>query len=238
MVPSKANISAASAAPALHAVPMPTLTLHDLGRMGYAEALTRQERLVEQVRADGGAHLLLVEHDPPAITLGRSAKGEHLLAGPDELARRGVEVHESSRGGDVTWHGPGQLVGYLILRLKDHGGDVRRYLRDLEQVVIDVLGRYGLRGRRRDGMTGAWVGEEKVAAVGVALRRWVTYHGFALNAARDLSGFEQIVPCGIRDYNVTSVSRLCGRDVSVGQLKPDVIDCTCAVFGFEQVEQS
>lgn len=213
---------------------MAKLTVHDLGRIDYAAALALQERRVEEVRAGGEEHLLLVEHDPPVITLGRSARREHLLAGPEELARRRVQVVESSRGGDVTWHGPGQLVGYPILRLKDHGGDVRRYLRDLEEVVIRVLGRFGLVGSRREGMTGAWVGHEKVAAVGVALRRWVTYHGFAINAARELPGFEQIVPCGIRDYAVTSIGKLLGRDVTAEELKPHVVECVKDTFDLQE----
>ncbi|MFW6132374.1 MAG: lipoyl(octanoyl) transferase LipB [Planctomycetota bacterium] len=216
---------------------MPELTVHDLGRTAYADALATQERLVERVGAGDRARLLLCEHDPPVITLGRSARREHLLLDEARLARRGVQVRQASRGGDVTWHGPGQLVAYLILRLKDHGGDVRRYLRDLEEVVIRVLGRWDLPGRRRDGLTGAWVGDEKVAAIGVALRRWVTYHGFAINASADLSGFEQIVPCGIRDYDVTSISRLCGRDVTVEELKGPVVECAGEVFGFGNIDE-
>ena len=139
----------------------------------------------------------------------------HVLASRDRLRREGIEVHESSRGGDVTYHGPGQIVGYPILRLDLHGRDIHRYLRDLEEVLIRAAGAVRHRGRREEGRTGVWVGREKVAAIGVAVRRWVTYHGFALNVAPNLAHFGLIVPCGIRDTGVTSLARLLGRPVTV-----------------------
>ncbi len=208
--------------------------------MGYPEALRRQEQLVERVCADDAerAHLLLVEHDPPVLTLGRRADRRNVVAPPERLRREGVEVHEISRGGDVTYHGPGQLVGYPIIRLDLHGRDLRRYLRDLEEVLIRALRSFGVEGRRVDGLTGVWVGEEKVAAIGVAVRRWVTWHGFALNVCPNMEHFSLIVPCGIRDKRVTSLRRLLGRDVSVAEAAEPVVRSFREVFGFRAEDAS
>jgi len=179
-----------------------------LGRVGYLDAARLQHALVLE-RASGQAPdtFLFLEH-PPVVTLGRGSHAEHLLASPERLARAGAEVWETTRGGDVTYHGPGQLVGYGILDLRDRGRDLGRYLRDLEEALIRLLGDYGLVADRRPGLTGAWVGERKVAAIGVRAERWVTAHGFALNVEPDLSHFDWIVPCGIREYGVTSIAEL------------------------------
>ncbi|MBE3099782.1 MAG: lipoyl(octanoyl) transferase LipB [Planctomycetes bacterium] len=214
---------------------MPELIYLDIGRAAYEPTVRLQRRLVDEVKASEAerAYLVLVEHDPPVITLGRGARDAHIVASRERLAQEGVQVHESSRGGDVTYHGPGQVVGYPVLRLDLHGRDVHRYLRDLEEVLIRVLARYGLEGRRSEGLTGVWVGQEKIAAIGVAVRRWVTYHGFALNVATDLSHFDLIVPCGIRGKGVTSLTRLLGRPVTVAEVKPAVVECVVEVFGFD-----
>ncbi len=211
---------------------MSGLTVRDLGRARYADALRLQERLVERVVADRAkAFLVLVEHDPPVVTLGRRRGQEaHLLAGREELTSDGIEVHEATRGGDVTYHGPGQLVGYAILHVRD----VRKHLRDLEEVLVRLLGRFGVAGERREGFTGVWIGEEKVASIGVAVRRWVAYHGFALNVADDLSGFDAIVPCGIDGCRMTSLSRAAGREVGIEEAKPPLIECMVEVFGFDR----
>jgi len=208
----------------------------DLGPRAYGEALAVQRRLVERVRAarDERAYLVLVEHDPPVITLGRRRGAEHILAGEEELAGLGIEVHPSTRGGDVTYHGPGQLVGYPILRVDRHGRDVHRYLRDLEEVLIRVLGRFGVAGGRQEGLAGVWVGGEKIAALGIAVTRWVSYHGFALNVCPDLAHFRTIVPCGIRDRAVTSLSAVLGRPVVVEEVKGPLIECMVDGFGFER----
>ena len=150
---------------------------------------------------------LFLEH-PPVITLGRGADDAHLLAAQDELVRAGATVWETTRGGDITYHGPGQLVGYGILDLHRHGRDLGRYLRNLEEALIRFLAQYGFEASRRKGLTGAWVGDRKVAAIGVRAERWCTSHGFALNVEPDLSHYEWIVPCGIRDYGVTSLAEL------------------------------
>jgi lipoyl(octanoyl) transferase len=153
--------------------------------------------------------LLLLEHDP-VFTLGRIARAEHLLLARETLASQGYEVFETGRGGDVTYHGPGQIVGYPILDLGPDRRDVHRYVRDLEEVLIRTCGEYGVGASRVAGMTGCWVGEDKVAAIGVRISRWVTSHGFALNVGNDLSPFALIVPCGIRERGVTSLQRLLG----------------------------
>ena len=211
----------------------------DLGRCGYADALRVQERYVEalKVAAEDRAHLILVEHDPPVITLGRGADAGNIVASRERIAAEGIEVHETSRGGEVTYHGPGQLVGYPILRVDLHGRDLHRYLRDIEEVLIRTLGRFGIVGKRTGGLTGVWVDDEKVAAIGVAVTRWVSYHGFALNVRPNLEHFELIVPCGIPGKHVTSLSRLLGRQVAVEEVKPPLRECFAEVFGFDRVTE-
>ena len=214
---------------------MADLVTLDLGRAPYGPTVRLQERLHAEVRQapEERAYLVLVEHDPPVITLGRGADEAHVTASRRRLEAMGVQLHHSARGGDVTWHGPGQLVAYPILRLDLHGRDVRGYLRDLEEVLIRTLARFGHQGARAEGMTGVWLGREKVAAVGVAVRRWVTWHGIALNVAEGLDAFDLIVPCGIRDFGVTSLSRALGREVSVAEVKPHLVECMVEVFGFD-----
>ena len=185
---------------------------HWLGRMDYLEAARLQHALVaKRIAGEIPDTVLLLEH-PPVITLGRASHEEHLKAPPGVLAARGVEVYETSRGGDVTYHGPGQLVGYVIADLKQHGRDVARHLRRLEEAVIAFLAGHGLEGARHPEHTGVWLGRDKVCALGVRVDRWVTSHGFALNVTTDLSHFDLIVPCGIRGYGVTSLARATGRE--------------------------
>jgi lipoyl(octanoyl) transferase len=206
-----------------------TLHVRRLGLVPYAEALAVQRSLVEERRrGDVGDLLLLVEH-PHVITLGVRGDGgrSHILAAPDALAARGIEVHEAGRGGDVTYHGPGQIVGYPILDLKPDRCDVHRYVRDLEDVLIRTVADFGIEAGRVPGRTGVWVGKEKLAAIGVRLSRWITSHGFALNVATDLGYFDLIVPCGIADRGVTSLERLLGRAVD----RPHVEDHIAAHFG-------
>ena len=203
-----------------------------LGRVPYADALALQKQLVEE-RRDGriGDVLLLVEH-PHVLTLGVRGDGgrSHILAPPDVLDARGVELHETGRGGDITYHGPGQIVGYPIIDLKPDRCDVHRYVRDLEEVLIRVAADYGLRGERVAGLTGVWVGGEKVAAIGVRIARWVTSHGFALNVTTDLDYFNLIVPCGIADRGVTSLSKLLGRPVDRTEVEDRLIQRFSEVF--------
>jgi lipoate-protein ligase B len=179
-----------------------------LGTMAYLEALELQ-RNVAHARISGVVPqdvLLLVEH-PPVVTLGRSSKQKHHVASPEFLAKRGVEVHEVERGGDVTFHGPGQLVGYPIVDLKRHKRDLHWYLRRLEQSLMDTLDSYGIFAERNKGFTGVWTSGRKIASIGVHARDWVTWHGFALNVTTDLSYFDLIVPCGIDGVVMTSMAR-------------------------------
>jgi lipoyl(octanoyl) transferase len=191
-------------------VRMKPLEIRRLGTMPYDEALALQRRLVEERRADGVPDILLLLEHPAVLTLGVRGDGgrSHILATPEALASRGIDVFETGRGGDITYHGPGQIVGYPIVNLKPDRCDVHRYVRDLEEVLIRVAADYGITGRRIDGLTGVWVGEEKLAAIGVRISRWVTSHGFALNHRTDLSHFGLIVPCGIADRGVTSLAEL------------------------------
>lgn len=215
---------------------MRPLACRFLGRVPYAEAEALQERLVE-ARRHGAAPdtLLLLEH-PPVITLGRSARREHVLLSDAELEARGIEVHETGRGGDVTWHGPGQLVGYPILALEGERRDAHRYLRDLEEGLIAVAAAFGVGAVRIPGLTGIWSGGSKLAAIGVRIGTgWITSHGFAMNAGPDLSGFATIVPCGIRGRGVTSLTLLAGREVSVAELAAAAAGPVARALGYEAV---
>jgi lipoyl(octanoyl) transferase len=184
------------------------LLISDLGTLPYADALALQ-RAVAKARISGAFDedlLLLVEH-PPVVTLGRSSMNQHLLASPALLASRGIEVHEVERGGDVTFHGPGQLVGYPIIDLKRHKQDLHWFLRQVEAALILALAPFGIVGERSQGFTGVWTNGRKLASIGVHARDWVTWHGFALNVTTDLSFFDLMVPCGISAVEMTSVAR-------------------------------
>ena len=188
--------------------------------ISYADGLALQKTLVEQRKArEIPDQLLLLEH-PPVITLGVKARNDrsHIVAAPDALAAERVEVFETGRGGDVTYHGPGQLVGYPILDLTPDRCDVHQYVRDLEEVMIGMAADFGVTAGRIEGLTGAWVGNEKLAAIGVRIARWVTSHGFAFNVNTSLDHFDFIVPCGITDKGVTSLQRLLGHDVPMDEV--------------------
>src|SRR6476659_60853 len=193
--------------------------------MPYAAALELQ-RAVARARISGAIAedvLLLVEH-PPVVTLGRSAKQQHLLASPTLLAARGVELFEVERGGDVTFHGPGQLVGYPIVDLKRHKRDLHWYLRQVDEALIRAIAPFGLAGERRAGLTGVWTEGRKLASIGVHARDWVTWHGFALNVTTDLRYFDLIVPCGIDAVEMSSVGRELARRGDVSD--PDALLAT------------
>src|SRR5947209_6150029 len=193
------------------------LAVRRLGRVPYEAGLELQAELVRERQAGRVADtLLLLEHDP-VFTLGRNARREHLLLAEEVLRARGFDVVECGRGGEVTYHGPGQVVGYPILDLAPDRCDVHRYVRDLEEVMIRALADYGVAASRVAGMTGTWVGERKVGAIGVRIARWVTSHGFALNVSTDLAPFSLIVPCGIRGRGVTSLEMLLGHPVPIAE---------------------
>ncbi len=206
----------------------------DLGRMGYASAQALQAHLSTLRKAGAvGDQLLFVEH-PPVITLGRNAREENVLARPEVLTRAGIDVQITDRGGDVTYHGPGQLVGYPILDLKDWKRDVGAYVRALEEALMASLAEFGVCGERVEGLTGVWVKGGKVAAIGVHLSRWVTTHGFALNIDTDLTHFRYIVPCGLT-RPVTSLRTL-GCAASRAQIGAAVQRNFARVFGLNIVE--
>jgi len=212
----------------------PRLLVVPLGTMSYAPALELQRaaaraRIAGELADDA---LLLVEH-PPVITLGRSTKATSLPLSADAIRARGVEVHEVERGGDVTFHGPGQLVGYPIVDLKRHKKDLHWYLRQVEQALIDALATFGITGDRVEKYTGVWVGPRKVASIGVHARDWVTWHGFALNVTTALSYFDLIVPCGIHGVEMTSVARELGRDVSLNEVSGAVAQAFGHAFSLE-----
>jgi lipoyl(octanoyl) transferase len=208
------------------------LDVRRLGRVPYAEALALQRSLVEDRRAGRVDEVLLLVEHPHVLTLGVRGDGgrAHILATPDALVSRGVEVHETGRGGDVTYHGPGQIVGYPIIDLNPDRRDVHRYVRDLETVLIRTAADYGIAAGRVEGLTGVWVGDEKLAAIGVRIARWITSHGFALNVTTDLDYFNLIVPCGIADRGVTSLARLLGRPVDPAEAQSCIIEHFCNVF--------
>ncbi len=217
---------------------MNQLYVTDLGLMPYGEALTLQ-RDVARARIAGGIAedvLLLVEH-PPVVTLGRTAKQQHLVASPELLSVRGVELFEVERGGDVTFHGPGQLVGYPIIDLKRHRKDLHWYLRTLEEALIRALGTLGIQAERRAGLTGVWTNGRKIASIGVHARDWVTWHGFALNVTTDLSYFGLIVPCGIDGVEMTSVEREAGV-ISVSDASEAVVEAMSQEFQLATVRRS
>ncbi len=208
------------------------------GRLSYPEGLTLQEELVRGVQSGLRPEaLLLLEHEA-VITLGRGARPEHVLCGAAELAARGIALHESARGGDVTYHGPGQIVGYPVLDLSRRQRDLHAYIRMLEETLIQTVQELGIRAIRRSGMTGVWVpadGEgpsRKIAAIGVRVQRWVTSHGFALNVDVDLEAFRLIVPCGLHGEAVTSIAR------EKGQVPPIEEVQTLLEQSFEEVFQT
>jgi lipoyl(octanoyl) transferase len=212
------------------------LDVRRLGRIDYQAGLDLQAELVAQrKRGEIGDQLLLLEH-PDVITLGVRTRNDrsHVLASDDELLEQGVGLFETGRGGDVTYHGPGQLVGYPIIDLKPDRCDVHRYVRDLEDVLIRAVAEFGITAGRVQGLTGIWVGpagaETKLGAIGVRISRWVTSHGFALNVNTNLSRFGLIVPCGIADRGVTSMQLLLGRAVPMAEVEDAIVRAFQAVF--------
>lgn len=204
-----------------------------LGLVPYAAALELQNRLVAARRAGDVPDTLLLLQHPHVITLGTAARPEHVLIDEDQGRLLGIDVFETGRGGDVTYHGPGQLVGYPILDLSPDRRDLHRYIRDLEEVLIVALRALGVDSGRKEGLTGVWVDDRKVAAIGVRVSSgWITSHGFALNITTDLAFFDSIVPCGITTYGVTSVQRILQLDVPMSEVEAAVVAAFCAVFSY------
>ncbi len=210
---------------------MRELAIHRLGLVPYAETLDLQRSLVEARKANRVPDTLLLLQHPHVVTVGvRKGGAGNIVATPERLAALGVEVFETGRGGDVTYHGPGQIVGYPILDLRPDRQDVHRYVRDLEEVMIRVCGTLGIRANRVSGLSGAWVNGDKIGAIGVRISRWVTSHGFAFNVSTDLTYFQLIVPCGICDRGVTSVEALAGRAHDLADIENRFVDQFAAVF--------
>jgi len=208
------------------------LEVRRLGRVPYGAALEMQRVLVERRRAgEVGDVLLLLEH-PHVITLGSRSETAraNVLAPPERLQALGVDVCETGRGGDVTYHGPGQIVGYPILNLKPDRADVYQYVRNLEEVMVRACGAFGLTATTIEGLTGTWVGNGKIGAIGVRISRWISSHGFAFNVTTDLDYFNLIVPCGIRDHGVTSLARELGRPVPLPPVEDAIVDAFRAVI--------
>lgn len=203
------------------------------GLIDYAAALSLQkQRIAQRKLGEIPDTLLLLEH-PHVYTFGRNARRDNLLAAPDRLRKLGAAVFETDRGGDITYHGPGQLVGYPIFDLTGHRRDVAWYMRSLEEVLIRAVAEYGVQTARIPGLTGVWAGNDKLAALGVHISRWVTSHGFAFNINTDLRYFEWIVPCGIKGKGVTSLKKLLGTPVNIEEAAEKVIRHCGEVFSFE-----
>jgi lipoyl(octanoyl) transferase len=207
--------------------------LYDLGIVPYARALALQRELHAQRMAGAIPDTLLLLEHPPVITLGKAFHPEHLRYAREFYAQQGIELHPTDRGGDVTCHNPGQLVGYPIFDVSQHGRDLHQFLRDLEQAIIDALRAFGVEAHREAGYTGVWVGNAKIAAIGVKVTKWVSMHGFALNVNNDLSLFQTIVPCGIADRPVTSLQQVLGRVVSMETVKQNIVQSFERVFGID-----
>ena len=222
----------------------PQVLYRDLGLLDYQQAWDLQENILQQSiaqKAQGlvfAHHLLFVEH-PPVYTLGKSGKREHVLIDEQEMQERQIAFFQTNRGGDITYHGPGQLVGYPIFDLEQFYRDIGRYLRELEEVIILTLQEYGLKGERSSGETGVWLDPgipgraRKICAMGVRCSRWITMHGFALNISNDLSYFNHIIPCGIPNKSVTSLQKELGVTLTVAEVKEKVLKKFEQVFGVE-----
>jgi len=219
-----------------------TCWIIDLGTIGYAAAYALQKRIVAARKAEAVEDILLFCEHPHVITLGRNAKRENLLVSEHVLRQKGVVLFESSRGGDVTYHGPGQIVGYPILNLGAIRRDVVWYVRILEEAMIRATAEFGITAKRVTGKTGIWTGsgntEEKLGAIGVHISRWVTSHGFAYNVSTDLRFFDLIVPCGIADCRATSLEKLLGRSVEESEAKPHIAKHLGELLGLEMKEIS
>ena len=206
--------------------------VRSLGTVGYSDALTLQHTLVEERRHGRVSDLLLLLEHPHVITRGAGARqsNDHVLVDRSTLDAEAIDIVDTGRGGDVTYHGPGQLIGYPILDLKPDRCDVRRYVRDLEEVMIRTAAAFGIVAGRVNGLTGVWVGEAKLGAIGVRISRWITSHGFAFNVSPDLSRFEMIVPCGIVDKGVTSLSALLDQELVLADVESAVVTSFSEVF--------
>ena len=211
-----------------------TLNIISLGIEPYKKIWDFQHQL-HKLRVDGKIDdvFILLEHSH-VYTLGKVANRDHLLVSPQKLTEEKIDLFEIDRGGDITYHGPGQIVGYPIIKLDDLYQDIHRYLRELEEVIIQTLKSYGVRGERHPKFTGVWVGNEKIAAIGIKVSRWVTMHGFAFNINTDLNYFGKIIPCGISDKGVTSLEKILGQKQSIEEVKKNLLDNFMKIFNYHE----
>ncbi len=212
----------------------PPLNVLQLGLHPYECALRLQHQIVAARRDGRVADTLILLQHPPVITLGRRGDERNILVSRAWLVEQNIQVHRVERGGDVTYHGPGQLVGYPIMDLRQHREDVGRYMHCLEEVLIRTLGEFGIEGGRSPGNIGVWLDEQrKIAALGARIEKWITYHGFALNVGADVSHSQIIVPCGLADKEVTSMEETLGRPIDMGRVRESLVRCFAAVFGVD-----
>ena len=211
---------------------MDTFKAYRLGTVDYQEALNLQLSLLERRKKREIEDVLLLLEHPHTFTTGRFGKSQHLLTGMEELKRRGINFEAVGRGGDITYHGPGQLVGYIILDLNKLKRNVHKYVRSLEETVILALRDFGIQAERIKGLTGVWVNGEKIASIGVGVKSWITYHGFALNVNTDLSYFDMIVPCGIQGVKITSIKKILGGkdDINMSEVETGITRAFSKVF--------
>lgn len=211
---------------------MYTFKAYRLGTVDYQEALNLQLSLLEKRKNEEIEDVLLLLEHPPTYTTGRFGKSEHLLTNSEELKKRGIHFEVVGRGGDITYHGPGQLVGYIILDLNKLKRNVHKYVRSLEEIVILALKDFGIQAERVKGLTGVWANGEKIGSIGVGVKRWITYHGFALNVNTDLSYFDMIVPCGIQDVKITSIKKMLGKkdDINMSEVETSITRAFSEVF--------
>ncbi|MCL4415749.1 MAG: lipoyl(octanoyl) transferase LipB [Actinobacteria bacterium] len=202
----------------------------DLGLIGYDDAFRVQMHLFEKVRIGQIRSLILLLEHYPVITIGNSGKTENLLAGKESLKEQGIELVQSNRGGDITFHGPGQLVCYPIINLTHFEKDLTSFIWNLEQVIIDFLNQYDIKGTRIDKLRGVFTGSNKIASIGLHVKKWITIHGFALNVNVDLNYFNNIIACGLKDYNQTSMKKILNKNIPIGDVKEQVLLNFCKIF--------
>jgi lipoyl(octanoyl) transferase len=219
--------------PSIFDRPLKKLAVVDIGRTRFSNAWELQQKVFHR-RQHGliGDTLVFTEHEH-VYTIGKGGNGNHLLASEKEINDSGIEVYRIDRGGDITYHGPGQLVGYPIIDLNSHFPDIHRYLRCLEEAIILSLNEYGIEATREPDYTGVWFKGEKIAAIGVKVSKWITMHGFALNVNTDLTKFSRIIPCGIFHRGVTSMERILGKKIAMDDVRASLSSAFCEVFGCE-----
>ena len=215
------------------------IKIHRLGRMDYGEALNIQEQLLKKRQTGQICDTLIIVEHPPVITIGIRGKTNNILVSDEFLKENKVQKYFINRGGDVTYHGPGQIVGYPIINLQDHGKNIKEFVWNIEEVFIRLLdNEFGIKAYREDKKyTGVWVGDSKVTAIGIAVKKWVTMHGFAFNVNTELEHFKWINPCGITDKSVTSVQKLIGHELDILNMKELVIKYFCCIFGYENITE-